>query len=130
MSRASGGITKFKLNDESYEVVSGSIMPFNTTKTPVNSLSGTPGFRQEYTNPSMNVVLQSTSGDSNPVLVEDLIRLTGRQGEDAIVETNNGIVYLLHQVYVTEQPDYNIDTGEISFSMVAKSVEQLYIRNS
>ena len=129
MSRASGGITKFKLQNEQYEVVSGTVMPFNTTKTPVNSLSGTPGFREEYINPKMDLVLQSTSSELGTVVAADLQDLTGASGEDAIVETNNGVVYLLHNVYVNGEVSYDIDSGEISFQLVAKTAEQLYVRN-
>ena len=126
---ASGGITKFKLLGEQYEIVSGTVMPFNTMKTPVNSLSGTPGHREEYVPPKMDLVLQSTSTELGTVIAADLQKLSGAPGEDAVVETNNGVVYLMHNVYVSGEVSYEIDSGEISFQLVAHKAEQLYVRN-
>ena len=130
MTRATGGITKFRLNGNDYDAVSGTISPFNTEKTPVNSLSGTPGYMEKYINPMMDITLQSTSGVLNPVVVSELQNLTGRRGEDAIIETNNGVTYLLHQVYVQGNPNYDIENGEISFQLIAKTAEQLYVRQA
>ena len=125
-TRASGGISQVKINGLAYDAVSGSITAFNTEKTPVTNLSGVQGYMEKFVNPSIDVTLQTTSKTNNPVLVNELQNLTGEEGQDVVVITNNGVGWLLERVYVEGNTNYDIDSGEISFKLNGQALEQLY----
>ena len=125
-NRATGGITALKINNIQYDVVSGSITAFNTEKTAVTNLSGPNGYMEKFVNPSIDVTLQTTSKTNNPVLVNELQNLTGEEGQDVVVLTNNGVGWLLERVYVDGNTNYDIDSGEISFKLNGQALEQLY----